>query len=313
MSGALTPQGPAAADIAGLWWLMFWLGLAIYLAVLALLVVPMVRNGRRAPPDSASTGGRLAGAMIWGGGVVLPLGVLLVLVIASGTVSARVPWNRDAPAEGEVTIDVTGHMFWWEVHYPEPGFETANEIVIPAGEPVHVRLGSSDVIHSFWIPSLHGKMDLIPGQDTTITLEAAEPGIYRGQCAEFCGLSHAWMLLTVDARERADFEEWAMSQAEPAADATQPSVQEGREVFATSSCVACHAVRGHTGEADLGPDLTHLASRRTIAAGALPNTRGHLGGWILNPQRLKPGNRMPPTAVEAADLQVLLDYLGSLR
>jgi len=313
VTGLLDPQGPAAERIAGLWWLMFWLGLAVYVVVLALLVVPLLRGRRRAAADEGEEiAARTGNLLIWGGGVVVPVIILMVLVVASGTVGAQVPWNRDNPGN-QLTIDVTGHMFWWQVHYPQAGFETANEIVIPAGEPVHLRMTSVDVIHSFWVPQLHGKIDLTPGHGTTITIEANRPGVYRGQCAEFCGLSHAWMLITVDAREREDFDQWLAEQAEPAAELTDGVLREGQQLFTSSSCVYCHTVRGHTAESHVGPDLTHFASRRTIGAGALPNTRGHLAGWIVDPQASKPGNRMPGTDLDGAELQLLLDYLESLR
>lgn len=309
----LDPAGPAAASIEGLWWLMFWLGLAVYVAVLALLVVPMHRRRRQAAEDDgAADDSRVSRALILGGGVVVPVVVLLVLVVTTGMVTAGVPWNSDPPDES-LRVEVVGHMFWWEVRYPESRFETANQIVIPVGEPVHLEMTSRDVIHSFWVPALHGKIDLTPGHTTTLTIEASRAGLYEGRCAEFCGLAHAHMGLSVDARDRVDFDRWLAEQAAPAPEPNTAGLRAGREVFTSSSCVYCHTVRGHTVISDVGPDLTHLASRPRLAADAIPNTRGYLAGWILDPHSAKPGNRMPATNISGRELQMLLDYLENLE
>jgi cytochrome c oxidase subunit 2 len=190
---------------------------------------------------------------------------------------------------------------------------TANEIHVPVGRPVAIDLKSRDVIHSFWVPNLHGKMDAIPGRVTNTWLQADSPGVWRGQCAEFCGLQHAHMALTVVAHPAHEFEQWLSAQREPATQPTEEIALRGQQVFLSGPCMMCHTIRGTPALSAFGPDLTHVASRRTLAAGTIPNTRGHLAGWILDPQVIKPGTRMPPTALGSEDLQALLAYLERLR
>jgi cytochrome c oxidase subunit 2 len=220
-------------------------------------------------------------------------------------------------SETPLVIEVVGHQWWWEVNYsstvPEEAVTTANEIHVPVGRPVVLRTTSHDVIHSFWAPSLHGKKDLIPGRITTTTVRLDRPGVFRGQCAEFCGLQHARMAFLVIAESPAEFRAWLAGQrgsAHPPADRAEAR---GEDVFLSAPCVLCHTVRGTPAAGRAGPDLTHLASRTTIAAGTLPNTPGNLGGWILDPQHVKPGTTMPPTTLRPADVQPLLAWLGSLR
>ncbi|HLU83462.1 MAG TPA: c-type cytochrome, partial [Trueperaceae bacterium] len=212
-----------------------------------------------------------------------------------------------------LTIEVIGHQWWWEVRYPESGVVTANEVVIPVGETVRLELSSVDVIHSFWVPVLNGKMDLIPGQTTSLPLEASLAGEYFGFCAEFCGVQHARMNLLVVAQERSDFDAWLATQQLAAPPPNDATTLAGQQVFLGSACVYCHTVRGTNASGKLGPDLTHLASRRLLGAGALPNTRGNLAGWIVNSQTTKPGNRMPPMYLGGSELQSLLAYLETLR
>jgi cytochrome c oxidase subunit 2 len=245
---------------------------------------------------------------------VLILFVLLVYSVFTGRAIATPPDDTEA-----LTIEVIGHQFWWEVQYlapvPSERVTTAHEIHIPVGQPVRIQVQTRDVIHSFWVPNLHGKVDLIPGQVNTIWLQADTPGVFRGQCAEFCGLQHALMGFLVIAQPPAEFAAWLEHQRQPAALPTDPAVARGQEVFLSAPCMLCHTVRG-TGTGAMGqaaPDLTHFGSRRTIAAATLPNTRGNLAGWILDPQHIKPGNRMPAVHLAPADLQFLLDYLESLK
>lgn len=216
-----------------------------------------------------------------------------------------------------VTIDVVGHQWWWEFTYDDPNpsrrFTTANEIHIPVGQPIQLQLDSRDVIHSFWVPSLYGKRDLIPGYTSTIWIQADTPGVYRGFCAEFCGHQHAKMSMLVIAEPKTQFIKW--TEAARTAGAAPSSVQEiaGQKVFLSHSCATCHTIGGTDARGTIGPDLTHLASRHTIAAGSVPNTAGFLGGWVVDPQSIKPGVRMPSTPLAAADLQSLLAYLVSLK
>jgi cytochrome c oxidase subunit 2 len=190
---------------------------------------------------------------------------------------------------------------------------TANELHIPVGREVKIRMRSADVIHSFWAPQLHGKRDLIPGDTSYLWLKADRPGRFQGQCAEFCGHQHAHMRFEVVAHSPERFAAWYESQLRPAATPTDSLRRRGQEVFVGKSCVMCHRIRGTIAGGTVAPDLTHVASRRMIAAGTLPNTRGYLGGWIVNPQSMKPGVKMPPNALAGADLQALLAYLESLK
>jgi cytochrome c oxidase subunit 2 len=221
------------------------------------------------------------------------------------------------PLKDAVNIELVGHQWWWEARYkdtdPTREFTTANELHIPVGRPVVVTLRSSDVIHSLWVPNLHGKKDLIPGRTAIMRLRADKPGTYRGQCAEFCGLEHALMVLLVSAEPPAQYEAWAAKQRQPAPPPADDQQARGLQVFLGTSCVMCHTISGTTAQGKLGPDLTHLASRQTIAAGTLPNNRGHLAGWIADPQSLKPGVNMPANALAPDDLQALLAYLESLK
>jgi cytochrome c oxidase subunit II len=204
--------------------------------------------------------------------------------------------------------------FWWRVRYPQYDIETANEIHIPTGERVRIRLTSADVIHSFWIPKLAGKIDATPGHTTEQVLETDEPGRYRGRCTEYCGLAHAQMVVFVVAQERQEFDDWLTTQQEPRPlPVDDDRLEHGRQIFFGSSCAYCHAVQGHGPPNTIGPDLTYLATRDTIAGGILPNTRGFLAGWIVDPQAQKPGNLMPGTQIAGDELDALLDYLESLE
>jgi cytochrome c oxidase subunit 2 len=234
------------------------------------------------------------------------------------------------PAQHTLTVDVVGHQWWWEVRYPEQRIVTANEVHIPSGQPVLIRLTTDDVIHSFWVPQLTGKLDLISGRVNHLTVEADHPGVYRGQCAEFCGLQHALMIFYVVAHSPADFSTWVANETRPGGAPSSALGSQGLQVFLSSACSACHAIQGvneplATGSsltrfgipppstAVEGPDLTHFGSRMTIGAGAVTNTDGALGGWIVNSQAIKPGNYMPPVQVSPADLQALIAYLESLK
>jgi cytochrome c oxidase subunit 2 len=204
-------------------------------------------------------------------------------------------------------------MWWWEVLYPETGVLTANEMYIPVGKPVRLELTSTDVVHSFWVPRLNGKRDLIPGVENTFWIQADQAGVYRGQCGEYCGTQHANMAFEVIALETEDFDEWVFSQRPVSLESTVPVVEQGRQVFLTAGCVQCHAIRGTQAAGNAGPDLTHLGSRRMIGGAMLPNTRGNLMGWIADPQSIKPGVKMPRTYLEADDLQALVTYLENLQ
>ena len=300
---AFAPRGAAASSIAVLWWVLLGLGTTIFVIVAAYLLIATMRQ---------HPGGRtrvLAGAderFIAAWGIAIPAAVLLVvlgLTIRTGADTYR------PPSEPGVTVEITGHQFWWEVRYPDSGVVTANEVHIPAGEPVRLLLEARDVIHSFWVPQLHGKMDMIPGRTNEFWLEADEAGTYRGICAEFCGIQHAQMHLLVIASPPEEFEGWLAAQAEPPA---RGAAVAGERVY-VDNCLSCHAVRGLGQPSQAGPDLTHLASRTTLAAGMQDNDRDTLREWIRDPHELKPGVRMPAFDLPDEDLESLLDYLEGLR
>jgi cytochrome c oxidase subunit II len=243
--------------------------------------------------------------------VLVLFGLTIVSVSVGKIVSASV-----TPA-GSLTIEVTGTQWWWKVRYanddPSRILQTANEIHIPVGQPISIRGNSDDVIHSFWVPSLQGKRDLIPGRPTMEWLEADRPGEYRGQCAEFCGLQHAHMAFWVIAETLDQFKAWMDRQLQPAVEPSDEQNKHGQEIFLKSACVLCHTIRGTDAAAQIGPDLTHFGSRKTIAAGTLSNTKGNLAGWIADPQNIKPGTHMATVPIQPAEMQPLIDYLESLK
>jgi cytochrome c oxidase subunit 2 len=242
---------------------------------------------------------------------VILLGLIVISVSAGKAIS-----DRAMPANA-LTIEVTGTQWWWNVRYlnddPSQVFITANEIHIPVGRPVMIRGASLDVIHSFWVPGLQGKRDLIPSRVTTEWFRADRPGRFRGQCAEFCGLQHAHMALWVVAEDANQFNQWRAKQLENAAAPATPSQEQGQQIFLQKACVLCHTIRGTGAAGSNGPDLTHVASRISIAAGTLPNNRGNLAGWIADPQSIKPGNHMATVPLRAEEMQPLLDYLEALQ
>jgi cytochrome c oxidase subunit 2 len=323
VQSALDPAGPQAGRIKGLWWLMLYTLSAVFVIVLGVLLVAAFR--RRRPfrgemmdlpdtkPDPAAER-RMSRTVI--AGICITVIILFVLLISS-YLTGRSISTAGASTEGALNIEITGHQWWWDVKYNNPNpsliVTTANEIHIPQGRTVYFTLRSGDVIHSFWIPNLHGKTDLIPGHATSTWIRADRPGTYRGQCAEFCGYQHAHMAFTVVVEPPEQFQAWYEAQLRPAPTPSTPQQARGQEVFLSSPCVMCHRIQGTDAGARLGPDLTHIASRPTLAAGTLENTRGHLAGWILDSQKIKPGNRMPPNNIEPQDLQALLDYLQSLK
>ena len=306
----LAPAGPSASRLAGLSWTLFGVLGLVYLAVLMLLGIAMLRSRRARPPSPPASDRRALTAVVLGG-VVAPTIVGAVLTaITFRDLDAVLP----GPPSDALVVEVTGHQWWWEIRYPGPddAVTTANELHIPAGRRVRVRLASRDVIHSFWVPALQGKVDMIPGRTTEVWLQADRPGRHRGQCAEYCGLQHARMALWVVVDSPADFATWLDRERRPAAEPVEAEARRGQAVFREQGCAGCHPVRGVTAGAG-GPDLTHVASRRTLAAGTLDNVPGNLAGWIADPQALKPGNLMPRMPLRAPDLHALVGYLGTLR
>jgi cytochrome c oxidase subunit 2 len=213
--------------------------------------------------------------------------------------------------QAAVTVDVIGHLWWWQVSYPDSHVVTANEIHVPVGQVVHLRLRTADVNHSFWVPQLMPKTDLIAGRTNDTWIKADHAGTFRGQCAEYCGAQHAHMAFLVIAQSPADYASWTTQQAQDAPAPTTPQEARGLQVLETASCASCHTVRGTSAHGTVGPDLTHLATRSQIGAGTLPNDTGHLAGWIANSQTVKPGNKMPPQPLSPDDLRAVVAYLDS--
>ena len=303
---ALDPHGPGADRVAKLWWLLFWISAVVFAVVTVLVLVALL--GRRGDRDTLVRRGG-GETLIVIGGVIVPA-IVLTAVYVVGLRDLRA---LTVPAHTDLTVEVTGHDWWWEVHYPDQGIVSANEIHVPVGRPVRLVLTSRDVIHSFWVPQLTVKTDLIPGHTNTTWVQASRPGSFRGQCAEYCGLQHAKMAILVIADPPDAFARWLANERQPATASADPLAVRGRLALERNSCAACHTVRGTAASGTLGPDLSHFGGRRTIGAGALANTRGNLGGWIVNSQTVKPGNKMPPQPLTPEELQALLAYLESLK
>ncbi|HVL55852.1 MAG TPA: cytochrome c oxidase subunit II [Burkholderiaceae bacterium] len=315
---ALSPAGPQAAQIHELWWVFIAICGVVFVALLVVLLWALWRAPRSDERTAADVSSLRQSEPGLQRAVIAATAASIVGLIALTT--ASVVADRALarlPGDDAVQIELTANQWWWEARYmdPQPSriFTTANELHVPVGRTVVVTLRSNDVIHSFWVPNLHGKKDLIPGHTTSFRFRADEPGIYRGQCAEFCGFQHARMGILVIAEPAAQYEAWAEQQRQPAPEPADPLASRGRDVFVSSTCAMCHRIQGTAAHGRNAPDLTHLASRRTLAAGTLPNTTGHLAGWIVDPQRIKPGVNMPQNTLAPDDLQALLAYLGTLK
>lgn len=304
----LEPSGRDAERVVRLWWVMLAAAGVVFAVVLWFLIGSIVR-GRRADGAERRGDGEFGSRLIVWGGLIGPA-VILVGVFTLSTVDLRA-MTQDPEASLDVTV--TGNQWWWEVTYPDRGVVTANEIHVPAGEHVRFVLESGDVLHSFWVPESGPKRDMIPGSTNELVLTFPEPSVTRGVCAEFCGLQHAKMQYLVFSQEPDDFEGWVDRQSRPA---VQPSTEEerrGREVFLQSACVGCHTIRGVSESGTDGPDLTHLASRTTIAGGVVDLTTENLRRFVADPDRLKPGVLMPPAGLSDDALDDLVSYLESLE
>jgi cytochrome c oxidase subunit II len=314
---ALSPAGPQAAHIHELWNFTLWLCAIVGVLVFAAFLLALWRakrgNESTAPMEVAKRSEQQGTRIVLAAIAVVVVG-LFALVFASVATDRAL---AGLPRGNALTIELTGHQWWWEARYEDPDpsrtFVTANELHIPVGRPVLVKLLASDVIHSFWVPRLHGKADLIPGRTNTIELRADQAGVYRGQCAEFCGYQHAFMAFLVIAEAPDDYERWAERQRGSALAPSTDAQRRGQQLFLQGSCIMCHAVQGTDANARLGPDLTHVGSRATIGAGRLPNEPQQLSRWIADPQAVKPGVNMPANRMPASDLDALVAYLTSLQ
>jgi cytochrome c oxidase subunit 2 len=314
-TSTLSTRGVTGARESALGWFLLIVASAVVVVIAILVLVAALRR-RRADAAPATTSSKAELRWITIGGIAVPLVILTVAFLFTVTTINAV----GAPAGPyAATIQVTGHQWWWEVRYhgadPSQDVTTANEIHVPAGEPVRVELESGDVIHSFWVPELAGKMDVIPGQHNALWIEAKTPGVFTGNCGEYCGPQHAHMRLTVVADAPDTYRAWLAGQQQPAPTptATDSVAFNGFATFNRAGCSACHGIRGTGAAAAVGPDLTHFGSRTTLAAGLLPNTAANLEAWIAGAQQLKPGSDMPDMRVAPADLPVLVAYLESLR
>jgi len=292
---------------------MAGLGLVVFL--IFCLALAFALGHERRPVEPLSPEREAGGArMIVLLGAVVP--ALILVPLFAWTIQAIYALDPRSD-EPHLVVDVVGKQWWWEIRYrdsvPGKAFVTANELHVPVGRRVELRLASTDVIHSFWVPQLQGKTDLIPGRENVTWIQADSAGVYGGRCAEYCGIQHATMGLLVIAQPEAEYEAWAARQRRSAATPRDSLGERGRAAFLGSACAFCHTVRGTPAGGNAGPDLTHVASRRTLASALLPNSPGHLGGWIANPQALKPGSRMPAVAMSPEQFGLIHRYLQSLE
>jgi cytochrome c oxidase subunit II len=308
------PASTPADAIAELSYLVLAVTAGIFVVVASLLVYAVVRFRRRRREELAEP------AQVYGSNeveiawTVIPVLIVVVLFLATARVIASV---QDPPKpRGAVEVVVIGHQYWWEYRYPKWGVVTANELHVPVSDPAHptptfMTLLSADTVHSFWVPRLAGKTDLIPNHPNTMWIDPHETGLYLGQCAQYCGTQHAKMLLRVYVDAREDFDRWIEAQRQVGR--TDDAVAHGRRVFQSTACVNCHAVSGTPAKGRFGPDLTHFMSRDTIASGAAPNTPENIRLWIRNPDAIKPGSRMPAMNLADQDVEAVAQYLESLH
>jgi cytochrome c oxidase subunit 2 len=306
----LNPHSRASRQIDHLWWGMLAAAVVVFAGTMALLALAWVRRRREGLPGITESESRETGLVV-AFGIIIPVIALATLFYIAdiGVVKAT-----DSPGPGQTrrTIKVNARQFFWEARYPGTPAVTANEIHIPAGTPVKIVLTSSDVIHSFWVPELNKKIDAIPGHPNTLLLDAPRPGVYRGQCAEFCGMQHAKMAMRVYVDRPARFAAWLANMAR-ALHVTSAGQRAGLQAFTANQCASCHTLRGTSAQGRIGPDLTHLMSRQTLAANTIPNTPAYLGAWIADPQHFKPGNKMPRLDIPKPQLRRLLGFLEGLK
>ena len=312
------PAGTPAHSIFDLSMMVLAVTLGIFLVVAGLLFYALIRYRHR-PGDSNREPAQVYGSnqieLAW---TVIPILIVMMLFLTTTRVilgTQAVPKPKDA-----LNVTVIGHQFWWEYRYPQLGVVTANELHVPVSDPAHptptyLEMSSADVVHSFWVPRLAGKTDLIPNRVNTMWIDPAQSGLYLGQCAQYCGMQHAKMLIRVYAQSPADFAAWVNQQKKPARQnfAGDPAAAEGEAVFMHNACINCHTIGGTVSTGRFGPDLTHVASRDTIASGAVPNTPQNLRKWIDDPDSLKHGSLMPSMHLNAHDLNAVTAYLTQLR
>ena len=314
--------GPVAKSQLDLFYVLFWVGLVVFIIVTGGVIFIAVRF-RRKPGDGdpVQTHGHTRLEMAW---TVIPTLVLVVVAVPSVMTIFDNANSPQKPEDGGLVVRAVGHQWWFEFEYPQLGVVTANELHVPVGRPINVELDSVDVIHSFWIPKLAGKVDMVPNNDNTLWFQATEPGVYLGQCAEFCGEAHARMRFTVVAESAADFDAWVKSQATASLEPADPLALEGRDIFLSSQagCRGCHTIEGTRARGEIGPDLTHFASRDTFAGSMMDNTQPNLRDWLNDPEGMKQGNIMardaavyndPDKALTESEVSALIAYLRGLN
>jgi len=303
----LSPASSNAADIVRLHTIIMAIAAVIFVIVEGLLLYSAFRYRRR---DDAEIPRQIYGSVpvevAW---TIAPAIIVVILMI----LTVRTMRTVAEPPAGTLDVQVVGHQWWWEFRYPDLGVVTANELHVPVGEVARFELTSADVVHSFWTPQLAGKTDAMPGRTTRTWFRATEPGVYQGQCAEFCGAQHAQMRFLVIVESQSDFEAWTQQQAAAPVSVTADQAKQGETLFFQSACVGCHTIQGTNAQAKTGPDLTHVGSRRTIAADTLDNTPENMAKWIQNPQAIKPGALMPNLNLAPQDVDALVAYLQSLK
>lgn len=316
---ALRSAGVQAAHIGALWNLTLIVCTVVFASVLVAVLLALMRTPRGDAHTPAEAGRATMPRDARARRFVVVAAAISVLLLV-GLTGADVLTDRalsKLPAANALHIEMTGAQWWWQARYAnddgQPGFVVANELHVPVGRPVIVSLKAADVIHTFWVPNLHGKKDMLPGIDSTIEFRADRPGVYRGQCAEFCGAEHALMALFVTADDPAQYARWAAHQRADATPPASPLTLRGQHLFEAADCAQCHTVRGTSAGGRIGPDLTHLMSRRTIAAGTLVNDRVNLEAWLHDPQRFKPDTSMPAAQFSATDLEAVITWLTTLN
>jgi cytochrome c oxidase subunit 2 len=285
-------------------------GSAVFLLVTAIIVAIVVRQRRRPAGGEPLAEDEAGHGWIWGGGIVLPLVVITTVALASAISLSHLSQGAAPPGP---SVTVTAHRWWWEVRYPGAGVISGNEVVLPAGRTAHLRLYTADVQHSFWIPGIERKIDMIPGHRTTLDVTPQDTGAYLGECQEFCGLEHARMRFRVRVLSPQAFATWVAASRAGARPPATAAARRGRAVFMATTCPACHTIAGTPARGQVGPDLTHVASRDRIAAGTIANTPANLAAWVSDPSRIKPGAMMPRATLGGPQLQALLAYLRQLR
>jgi cytochrome c oxidase subunit II len=308
---ALNPAGPNSAAIASLFNVVLVLATVVFVVVEGLILISAFRFRHRAKDTSEPTQvhGNTKAEIAW---TILPALIVVTLFVMALQTQQTLDAKPAAAAE-QMTVKVIGHQFWWEYQYPDLGITTATDLVIPTDKVVNLELSSADVIHSFWVPQLNGKTDAFPNHVNYTWIQANTPGIYYGQCAELCGASHANMRVVVVAKTSEEFDQWVKDQQAGPAEPTEALAQQGQQTFLAGACIGCHTINGTAANGKVGPNLTHVGSRTSIAGGSLTNTEGNIRRWLTNPPAVKPGSIMPNLNLTKTEIDALTAYLQSLK